>query len=143
MNYPALVGALTSQIIELNKELDACQRELVRAKVPTIDCICPVCHHDGWHSCEFCHPEPSASTATGMAATPSFKAFTPDAAPAADTRSQRTGTPGVPDEYIEILTDVADLLNGIDNDATPLVRMAAMAIEYELSERMLDALGNG
>ena len=137
MNYQALISAMSAQIAKYKEQLEACQELLL---LPTNHC--GTCWDDGVHSCEFCHPDSFVSTATCTCPTPSSKAHIPDSAPAADTKSQRTGTSGVPDEYIEILTDVADLLNGIDNDATPLVRMAAMAIEYELSERLLDALGN-
>lgn len=81
-----------------------------------------------------------ASGATTTSVTSSGPTEIPANAGSAATDSLRTGTSS---PYFDILVDLVAILHESDDvDMTPLLQIAAMAIELELAERLLDAAGN-
>lgn len=103
---------------------------------------CQMCDPVGvqGRGCIFCRSgNSSVSGESNTANTVSVPTKT-DAAPIAasvSTESRRTGI--APDEYVSILADLGFMLSGDEElvDVTPLLKIAVMAIELELADRLL------
>lgn len=106
---------------------------------------CQICDPVGsqGQGCFFCRKDylnaPGAKSTESTPSVPTAKESA-ETADSATTESQSSGTSHPSSPYLDILADLLFVLHGDDDlvDVTPLLQIAAMAIELELAERLLD-----